>query len=80
MGINHSRIGATNNCIHNIMRYRGIGQTLQYLAIFIKYIIAHAQDVSSLTKGLLCRAIGTMQRDHLHQAIGIKYNLSAHCL
>jgi len=78
MRINHSGVWTTGNSVHYIMSNGSISHTLQNLRIFVQYIIAYAKNVTSFTKSLPYRSIRAMDRNYLHQAVGIDDNVSAH--
>lgn len=79
MRVNHSGIRATGYGIHYIVGNGSIGHTFQNFRIFIQYIIAYAKHIPSFTESLPCRSVLAVDRDYLHQAIGIKDDVSVHC-
>ena len=80
MRVEHTSIRTTNNGIYDIVGDGGIGNTSQYLVVFIEDVVAYAQSILAFAKGLPCRTIRAMHRNHLYQTIGIYYDLTTHCL
>ena len=66
MRVEHTSVWAADDGIYNVVGHGGIGNTLQYLVVFVEDVVTYAKGISAFTKGLPCRTIRAMCRNHLY--------------